>query len=271
MSKARSASPSCRSTGSQRATNGRIASTRLAEDAPDLRVDDAQAEVLGGADAQRRQVDRRQRPERAPRRPGTTADRAHRSRRSPRACSAVSSTLRPIGPSTEMTDQPSGRRRSATSPGDGRSPTTPHSAAGMRSEPPVSEPVAQRQHVDRQRRRRAARRAAGIERRIEGVAGRAPHRVARVGAGAHVGHVGLGGDDRAGRAQPGDERVVARRHVAAQAHVAVGGEQPGGVLQVLHAERQAVQRAERRAAHHLRLGRRARRRVRARSRWRRSR
>jgi hypothetical protein len=30
----------------------------------------------------------------------------------------------------------------ATSPGEGRSPTTPHSAAGMRSEPPVSEPVA---------------------------------------------------------------------------------------------------------------------------------
>src|SRR5262245_18737400 len=55
--------------------------------------------------------------------------------------SAVSSTLRPIGPSTEMTDQPSGRASLATSPGDGRRPTTPHSAAGMRSEPPVSEPV----------------------------------------------------------------------------------------------------------------------------------
>jgi hypothetical protein len=50
--------------------------------------------------------------------------------------------LRPIGPSTEITDQPSGRLGLATSPGEGRRPTTPHSAAGMRSEPPVSEPVA---------------------------------------------------------------------------------------------------------------------------------
>src|SRR5437773_4474554 len=56
-------------------------------------------------------------------------------------CSAVSATVRPIGPSTEITDQPSGRASFATSPGDGRMPTTPHSAPGMRSEPPVSEPV----------------------------------------------------------------------------------------------------------------------------------
>src|SRR5207249_3854081 len=58
------------------------------------------------------------------------------------SCRARSATLRPIGPSTEITDQPSGRLLLATSPGEGRSPTTPHSAAGMRSEPPVSEPVA---------------------------------------------------------------------------------------------------------------------------------
>ena len=54
---------------------------------------------------------------------------------------AVSATVRPIGPSTEITDQPSGRASLPTNPGDGRKPTTPHSAAGMRSEPPVSEPV----------------------------------------------------------------------------------------------------------------------------------
>src|SRR5689334_5351029 len=46
-----------------------------------------------------------------------------------------------MGPSTEMTDQPSGRLSLGTRPGDGLKPTTPHSAAGMRSEPPVSEPV----------------------------------------------------------------------------------------------------------------------------------
>src|SRR5262249_4815535 len=42
---------------------------------------------------------------------------------------------------TEMGVQPSPRVSAGTSPGDGRKPATPHLAAGMRSEPPVSEPV----------------------------------------------------------------------------------------------------------------------------------
>ena len=54
----------------------------------------------------------------------------------------VSATSRPIGPSTEIGVQPSPRRSDGTSPGDGRNPTTPQNAAGVRSEPPVSEPVA---------------------------------------------------------------------------------------------------------------------------------
>ena len=53
----------------------------------------------------------------------------------------MSATVRPIGPSTEIGVQPMGRRSTATMPGEGRKPTTPHMAAGMRSEPPVSEPV----------------------------------------------------------------------------------------------------------------------------------
>ncbi|MNC84845.1 hypothetical protein D3C83_04130 [compost metagenome] len=53
----------------------------------------------------------------------------------------ASATVRPIGPTTEIGVQPSERRSTGTSPGDGRKPTTPHFAAGMRSEPPVSEPV----------------------------------------------------------------------------------------------------------------------------------
>src|SRR6185503_5804690 len=52
-----------------------------------------------------------------------------------------SATLRPSGPSTDVGDQPSGRPVIGTTPGDGRKPATPHSAAGMRSDPPVSEPV----------------------------------------------------------------------------------------------------------------------------------
>src|SRR5512142_348966 len=56
-------------------------------------------------------------------------------------CRQASSTLRPMGPTTEMGVQPSSLRTLGTTPGDGRKPTTPHLAAGMRSEPPVSEPV----------------------------------------------------------------------------------------------------------------------------------
>src|SRR5205823_13800798 len=48
---------------------------------------------------------------------------------------------RPSGPRTEIGVQPSGRRSTGTTPGDGRKPTTPQIAAGIRSEPPVSEPV----------------------------------------------------------------------------------------------------------------------------------
>ncbi|MCY1228889.1 hypothetical protein D9M72_412330 [compost metagenome] len=49
--------------------------------------------------------------------------------------------MRPIGPTTEIGVQPSSLRELGTIPGEGRNPTTPHLAAGMRSEPPVSDPV----------------------------------------------------------------------------------------------------------------------------------
>jgi len=49
--------------------------------------------------------------------------------------------VRPIGPATLIGVQPSVRRSFGTRPGEGRKPTMPQNAAGMRSEPPVSEPV----------------------------------------------------------------------------------------------------------------------------------
>src|SRR5437899_8705947 len=56
-------------------------------------------------------------------------------------CRHASSTVRPIGPTTEIGVHPSSLRTLGITPGEGRKPTTPHLAAGMRSEPPVSEPV----------------------------------------------------------------------------------------------------------------------------------
>ena len=54
--------------------------------------------------------------------------------------SAASGTLRAIGPSTGSPDQPCARFSDGTSPGDGRYPTIPLNAAGLRSDPPVSDP-----------------------------------------------------------------------------------------------------------------------------------
>ena len=55
---------------------------------------------------------------------------------------ATSSTVRPIGPATEIVSHTQSTGCCGTSPGDGRSPTMPQKAAGMRSEPPRSVPSA---------------------------------------------------------------------------------------------------------------------------------
>jgi hypothetical protein len=53
----------------------------------------------------------------------------------------VSATVLPIGPSVGIMFQPWARLSVGTRPGEGRKPTTPQNAAGMRSDPPPSEPV----------------------------------------------------------------------------------------------------------------------------------
>src|SRR5580698_7081536 len=52
----------------------------------------------------------------------------------------VSATVRAIGPRTGRLDHPIGRLSDGTRPGDGRNPTIPQNAAGLRNDPPVSEP-----------------------------------------------------------------------------------------------------------------------------------
>ena len=76
----------------------------------------------------------------------TGAGRLRGSARSARAITessrATSSTKRPIGPSVEPGFQRLAGRDRGTTPTVGRSPTTPHHAAGLRSEPPRSLPSA---------------------------------------------------------------------------------------------------------------------------------
>src|SRR6516225_8571858 len=53
----------------------------------------------------------------------------------------ASRTVRAIGPFTPRLDQPSRRVSLGTRPGEGRNPTTPQNAAGLRRDPPVSLPL----------------------------------------------------------------------------------------------------------------------------------
>jgi len=56
--------------------------------------------------------------------------------------SARSSTLRAMGPSTPSVESILEKTLAATRPGEGRMPTTPQKLAGLRSDPPRSEPCA---------------------------------------------------------------------------------------------------------------------------------
>ncbi|RMP20844.1 hypothetical protein ALQ25_05608 [Pseudomonas coronafaciens pv. atropurpurea] len=114
--------------------------------------------------------------------------------------------------------------------------------------------AAQWHHIHRQRSGRATLRTACIQFRVERVAGCAPDHVAGVGAGAQFRHVGLAEHDCPGSAQAGDEQVVLGGYVVAEQWRAVGGEYFCGFFQVLDADWQTMQQAQRFALHHRLFG-----------------
>ena len=81
--------------------------------------------------------------------------------RSPAASARHPRRCAPSARSPAACPTPSRSATSAPSPTDGRKPTRPQNAAGMRSEPPRSVPFGERDHAGRQRRRAAAGRSAG--------------------------------------------------------------------------------------------------------------
>ena len=166
-----------------------------------------------------------------------------------------SGRLRAIGPSTGSGDQPSWRFSLGTRPGVGRKPTMPLKAAGLRREPPVSEPVASGTMLVASTTPRTAGGAGRALRGVERVAGRAIDGVAGIGARAPFRRVGLAGDDRAGLAHAGDDQLVLLRHEIAIERAAIGGAQASGVLEVLDAHRQAVQGTQRIATRRRLVGR----------------
>lgn len=54
----------------------------------------------------------------------------------------ASATVRAIGPEVDSGKSAAARASPGTTPGLGRNPTTPQWAAGLRSDPPMSDPVA---------------------------------------------------------------------------------------------------------------------------------
>ena len=142
-----------------------------------------------------------------------------------------------------------------SSPSVGFRPTMPQAAAGMRIEPPVSVPT-EPKHMPVEQRRPPSRRSirpadrdgstgwrTGAERGL--VAGRPERELVQVG---------LADDDRAGLAQPPhDRRVGRRRSRAGTSEPAVVGV-PRDVDEILHRDRNAVQRAAIPAGGNLAVG-----------------
>ena len=110
--------------------------------------------------------------------------------------SAESATVRASGPQWQYWSRLNGGS-TGTRPNGGLKPTTPLNDAGMRIEPPMSEPLASSDVPGRERGARAARRAADAELGVPRVAGHAPQpRVGEPGA-RELGRGGARVDDAA--------------------------------------------------------------------------
>ena len=120
----------------------------------------------------------------------------------------------------------------------------PQNAAGLRSDPPVSEPEQIGTMPVASATADPPDEPAAERRRIERIAGRTIDGVARVRAGAEFRRVGLADDDRTGLAHRRHDAFVGSGDVVAEDRAAEGGAQTSGFLQVLDADRQAVQRRQ---------------------------
>ena len=128
-----------------------------------------------------------------------TAARGRRGRPPPRASARCRPPCAPSARSTESASHRSSTGSLGTRPGVVRKPTTPQNAAGMRSEPPRSEPCGDRAHARWPAPPPAAGAAAAGERGVPRIPGGAEHGVERVAAGAELRRVGLADHDGARR------------------------------------------------------------------------
>ena len=130
----------------------------------------------------------------------------------------------------------------------------PQKAAGPRIEPPVSEPSAAGTKPGRDRRPRAARRAAGEVLAVPRVARRRPRQVERWPAMREFMGRELAGQDRAGVVELAHRRRVGGGDGIDAGLGVAGGADAGGRIDVLKPERDAVHRPAIAAGHDLALG-----------------
>ncbi len=138
----------------------------------------------------------------------------------------------------------------------GLKPTIPVSAAGMRTEPPVSVPIAISHDAvndgDRGAGRRAARHALAVAR----IAGGAEMRIGADPGEGELGHVGLGDDHGARRAQTPHDRGIGggRRRFFGEDFRAGPRRLAGDIEQILDGDDRAIERPERYADGGPRVG-----------------
>ena len=105
--------------------------------------------------------------------------------------------------------------------------------------------VRQRRHSGRHGNGGAARRAAGSERRIEGIARRSAEAICAYGTEAEFRSVGLANDNRPGLPKPRDHQFVLVRDMVLEQRRSIGCSQSPRIGQILHGDGHAMQRADR--------------------------
>ena len=127
----------------------------------------------------------------------------------------------------------------------------------MRTEPPVSVPIAISHDAVGDGDRGAGRRAARHARAVVRIAGGAEMRIGADAGEGELGHVGLGDDHGAGRAQPPHDRRIGggRRRLFGEDFRAGPRRLAGDIEQILDGDDGAVERPERHAGGGARIGR----------------
>ncbi len=157
---------------------------------------------------------------------------------------ARSATERPRHPEVLSVDHANAAFGFGTRPMEGRKPTTLQNAAGLRSEPPVSEPLGDGHQSAGQRDGRAAGRSAARLRQVVGIVRRAENLVERLRSRAEFRRVGLADGDRARAPHPLDNNIVFGGNVVLVERRSKCGADAARFQQILVRDRQTVQRPQ---------------------------